>query len=93
MLIGAVSVFLIPIVAPSIVLYDICRIIYVAQMTVILSNPFVNDYVQVQSRGIATSFQFFGLIFGGLVSIMVIFTITENFMKNRIVAFGFLSVL
>ena len=44
-MIGAVTVFLIPIVSPSIVLYDIMRIIYVAQMTVILSNPFVNDYV------------------------------------------------
>ena len=46
-LIGAVTVLLIPIVSPSILAYDVCRILFVAQMTVILSNPFVNDYAKV----------------------------------------------
>ena len=44
-------------VSPSVVGYDFMRIGFVASIAVLLSNPFINDYVQVQSRGVATSLQ------------------------------------
>ena len=53
---GAISTILIPIVSPSILGYDISRIIFCQTMVIMLSNPFINDYVTVQSRGIATGF-------------------------------------
>ena len=55
-IIGAISTIMIPLVAPSVVGYDIARIIFVQTLVVMLSNPFINDYVTVQSRGIATGF-------------------------------------
>ena len=54
--IGAISTFMIPLVAPSIIGYDVARILFVQTLVVMLSNPFINDYVTVQSRGIATGF-------------------------------------
>ena len=46
-MLGAISTVLTPLVAPSIAGYDICRSVFVCHMAIILSNPFVNDYVQV----------------------------------------------
>lgn len=60
MLIGAIATFLIPVVAPSIVGYEICRITFASTLVVLLSNPFINDYVQVECRGAATGFQVIG---------------------------------
>ena len=54
MVVGAISTFLVPIVAPSVIGYDIVRVIYIQSLVVMLANPFINDYVTVQSRGIAT---------------------------------------
>ena len=53
---GAISTLMVPLVSPSIIGYDISRIIFVQTMVIMLSNPFINDYVTVQSRGIATGF-------------------------------------
>ena len=53
---GAISTLMIPLVSPSIIGYDISRVIFVQTMVIMLSNPFINDYVTVQSRGIATGF-------------------------------------
>lgn len=55
-IIGAISTFMIPLVAPSVIGYDVARILFVQTLVVMLSNPFINDYVTVQSRGIATGF-------------------------------------
>ena len=33
--------------APSVIGYDIMRVGFVAAIAVLLSNPFINDYVQV----------------------------------------------
>ena len=55
-IIGAISTFMIPLVAPSIIGYDVARILFVQTLVVMLSNPFINDYVTVQSRGLATGF-------------------------------------
>ena len=53
---GAISTLMVPLVSPSIIGYDISRIIFVQTMVLMLSNPFISDYVTVQSRGIATGF-------------------------------------
>ena len=46
-LIGAGTTLGTPLVAPSVVAYDIMRVGFVASIAVLLSNPFINDYVQV----------------------------------------------
>ena len=51
---GAISTILIPIVSPSVIGYDFVRVIFIQTLIVAMSNPFINDYVTVQSRGIAT---------------------------------------
>lgn len=53
---GAGATMMIPLVAPSVIGYDVARIIFVQTLVVMLSNPFINDYVTVQSRGVATGF-------------------------------------
>jgi hypothetical protein len=47
-------------------------------MVVMLSNPFINDYVTVQSRGIATGFQTIGLTAGSLLSVAGLYTLTNQ---------------
>ena len=44
MAVGVIATMLTPLVSPYIGWYDFCRILFVAQLTVVLSNPFVNDY-------------------------------------------------
>ena len=44
MAVGVIATVLTPLVSPYIGWYDFCRILFVAQLTVVLSNPFVNDY-------------------------------------------------
>ena len=46
-LVGALSTFLIPVVAPSIIGYNICKVIFFNTLAVLLCNPFINDYVTV----------------------------------------------
>ena len=53
---GACASIGIPLVAPSIIGYDICKVVFVETMVVLLCNPFINDYVTVQSRGLAMGF-------------------------------------
>ena len=55
-MLGALSTMMIPVAAPSVIGYDVARIVYVQTLVVMLSNPFINDYVTVQSRGVATGF-------------------------------------
>lgn len=52
---GGVSTILFPIVAPSIIGFDLCRIMFQMAMVPILTNTLVNDYVQVADRGKATA--------------------------------------
>ena len=61
-------------------------------MVIMLSNPFINDYVTVQSRGIATGFQTIGLTFGNLISVGGLFTLTEM-IDNKIISYGILAAL
>jgi len=76
--IGAISTMAIPLVAPSVPLYNTFRVIFIETMVVMLSNPFINDYVTVQSRGIATGFQTIGLTAGSLLSVAGLYTLTNQ---------------
>lgn len=91
-LIGAISTFLIPVVSPSVISYNIVRVIYVQTLVVMLSNPFINDYVTVQSRGIATGFQMIGLTMGNLISVGGLFTIT-SLIDDKVIAYGIVAGL
>lgn len=90
--IAALSTFLIPIVSPSIPAYQVTRCILTVSLVVALGNPFINDYVTVQSRGVATGFQTLGLLIGNLLSVSVLYTITEK-LSNKIVSFALLGAL
>ena len=46
-LVGALFTFLLPVAAPNILMYDLCRIVVVNTLIIAISNPFINDYVQV----------------------------------------------
>ena len=61
-------------------------------MVIMLSNPFINDYVTVQSRGIATGFQTIGLTFGNLLSVGGFFTLTEM-IDNKILSYGIMALM
>jgi len=61
-------------------------------MVIMLSNPFINDYVTVQSRGLAMGFQTIGLTIGNLLSIGGLFTLTQS-IDNKVVSYGILGLL
>ena len=46
-IIGSISTFMIPVVSPSVPGYDVARVIFIQTCVVMLSNPFINDYVTV----------------------------------------------
>jgi hypothetical protein len=54
-------------------------------------NPFINDYVKVQDRGLAMGLQSFGLTTGNLLSVAILYTLTN--MLEASVAFPVLSGL
>ena len=54
---GAAATIGTVLVSPSIIAYDIMRIGFVSTIACLLSNPFINDYVKVESRGAATGLQ------------------------------------
>ena len=91
-LIGAISTFLVPIVGPNVLAYDVVRVIFVQTLVVMLSNPFINDYVTVQSRGVATGFQMIGLTFGNLLSVGGLLTIT-SLIDDKIISYSIVAGL
>jgi hypothetical protein len=54
-------------------------------------NPFINDYVKVQDRGLAMGLQSFGLTTGNLLSVAILYTLTNKMEAS--VAFPVLSGL
>jgi len=92
LLIGAVATIMIPLASPSVIGYDIARIFFLLTLTVMLSNPFINDYVTVQSRGLATGFQTIGLTVGNLISVTGLFRLTEM-LNNKLLAYSILAAL
>ena len=91
-LLGAISTLMIPVVSPSIIGYDIARVIFSQTLVITLSNPFINDYVTVQSRGIATGFQTIGLTVGNLISVGGIFTLTEM-LDKKVISYGIMGLM
>ena len=75
--VGALTTFLTPIVSPNVILYDVLRVLFANSLVIMLSNPFINDYVTVQSRGIAMGFQQIGLTAGNLIGVGGLFTLAE----------------
>lgn len=91
-ILGAISTILIPILSPSILGYDIARVLFCQSMVIMLSNPFINDYVTVQSRGVATGFQTIGLTVGNLLSVGGVLTVTDLF-TNKLYSYGILALM
>ena len=91
-LVGAFTTLMIPIVSPSVIAYDFMRVIYLQTIIVMMTNPFINDYVTVQNRGVATGFQTIGLTAGNLISVGGLFTLTEKF-SNKLISYSILAVL
>lgn len=54
-------------------------------------NPFINDYVRVQDRGIAMGIQNFGITAGNLLSVAVLYSITKRLSVE--ISFPILSAL
>ena len=54
-------------------------------------NPFINDYVKVQDRGLAMGFQNFGLTIGNLLSVAVVYTLTNMLVPEY--AFPVLTIM
>lgn len=71
--------------------YNVFKIIFFSSFVPLLMNPFINDYVKVQDRGLAMGLQNFGLTIGNLLSVAVLYTLTN--MLTASVAFPVLSVL
>jgi len=90
---GAFATFMVPVVAPSIVGYHVFHTVFLLTLVVMLSNPFINDYVQVQCRGVATGFQTIGMTVGNLLSVGLLFTLTEETISNKLVSYGMLAGL
>ena len=44
-IVGSIATMMIPLVSPSIALYDLFRVILINSLVVMLANPFINDYV------------------------------------------------
>ena len=61
----------------KVIYYTFFKVIYNCTFVPLLMNPFINDYVVVQDRGLAMGLQNFGLTIGNLASVAILFTITK----------------
>jgi hypothetical protein len=71
--------------------YTVFKVIFNCTFVPLLMNPFINDYVVVQDRGLAMGLQNFGLTLGNLGSVAILYTITN--MLPATVAFPMLSLM
>ena len=71
--------------------FNFFKVVYNCTVMALLMNPFINDYVKVQDRGIAMGVQNTGLVFGTLTSVGVLYTLTSRLAYD--VAFPLLAVL
>ena len=74
------------VVSPSVIGYYFMRIGFQLTFLPLLANTLVNDYVKVQSRGVATGIQNFGLTFGNLISVGGLFTLTKKWNNGYLTA-------
>ena len=71
--------------------FTIFKVAFNSSVVPLLMNPFINDYVQVQDRGLAMGLQNFGISTGSLLSVAGLYTITSKL--NQDVAFSLLALL
>ena len=71
--------------------FNFFKVVLNCTIMALLMNPFINDYVKVQDRGIAMGVQNTGLVLGTLASVGVLYTLTSRLAYD--VAFPFLAVL
>ena len=68
---GAISCAFIPFGAGfgswKLVYFNVFKVIFFSSFVPLLMNPFINDYVKVQDRGLAMGLQNFGLTIGNLL--------------------------
>lgn len=92
---GAISCAFIPFGAGlgswKLIYFNFFKVIFFSSFVPLLMNPFINDYVKVQDRGLAMGLQNFGLTIGNLLSVAVLYTLT-NMLPPK-VAFPVLSVM
>lgn len=62
-----------PYVSPNETLYYTCACVYTLFVTPINSNPLIQDYIQVESRGAAVGMSMMGLTLGVIVSLSGLF--------------------
>lgn len=75
----------------KILYYTIMKVIFQSSFVPLQMNPFINDYVRVQDRGIAMGIQNFGITAGNLLSVAVLYSITKRLSVE--VSFPILSAL
>ena len=68
------------------------KIIYSCSFIPLIMNPFINDYVKVQDRGVAMGLQNTGVVVGTITSVAGLFTFTSMF-QHQMWAFIILAIL
>jgi len=71
--------------------YITFKVIFNCSFVPLVMNPFINDYVRVQDRGLAMGLMNFGMTVGTLLSVAVLYTLTSKMAPD--IAFPVLSVL
>ena len=71
--------------------YTSFKVIFNCSFVPLIMNPFINDYVRVQDRGLAMGLQNFGMTVGTLLSVGVLYTLTSP-MKPEL-AFPIISIV
>jgi len=74
-----------------VVYFTTFKVVYNCSFIPLIMNPFINDYVIVQDRGVAMGLQNLGLICGTLLSVGGLYTLTSKFAPKF--QFPFLSLL
>jgi MFS family permease len=71
--------------------FSFFKVVFNSTVVPLMLNPFINDYVQVQDRGLAMGMQNFGVSTGSLLSVAGLYTLTSKLAPD--VAFSFLALL
>ena len=75
----------------KILYFNILKSVFTASFVPLTLSPLINDYVVVQDRGLANGLQTFGLTFGNLLSVAILYTVTN--MVSPQIAFPLLACL
>lgn len=78
-LLGALTIFLVPLASPHVYPWlVILRIMISLSYLAPNCQPLINDYVKKESRGRASSFEQFGMIFGQLFTFLVVIELVKG---------------